>query len=35
MVLSIVGTILSPVNNPLTDTELEMNTCGAYGVIKY
>ena len=56
MVLSIVGTVPSPVN-PLTDTvphqvipqyenvdmitntlsttELEMNTCAAYGVIKY
>ena len=55
MVLSIVGTVPSPVN-PLTDTvphqvlpqyeniemianmlpttELEMNTCAAYGVIK-
>ena len=55
MVLSIVGTVLSPVT-PLTDTishqvipqyknidmitntlpttELEMNTCAAYGVIK-
>ena len=56
MILSIVGTVPSPVN-PLTDTvphqvipqyedvdiitntlcttELEMNTCAAYGVIKY
>ena len=55
MVLSIVGTVPSPVN-PLTDTvlhqvipqyenvdmintlpttELEMNTCAAYSVIKY
>ena len=56
MVLSIIGTVPSPVN-PLTDTvpdqvipqyenvdmitntvpttELEMNTCVAYGVIKY
>ena len=56
MVLSIVGTVPSPVN-PLTDiichqvipqyenvdmitntlptTELEMNICTAYGVIKY
>ena len=44
MVLSIVGTVLSPVN-PLTDTidmitntlattELEMHACTAYGVIK-
>ena len=52
MVLSIIGTITSPIN-PLTDTliipqyenvdtitntqpttELEMNTCAAYGVIK-
>ena len=47
MVLSIVGTVSSPVN-PLIDTvpqyenvniiapttELEMNTCAAYGVIK-
>ena len=34
MVLSIVGTVPSPVN-PLTDAELEMKTCAAYGVIKY
>ena len=56
MVLSIVGTVTSPVN-PLTDsvphqvipqyenvnmitntlptTELDVNTCAAYGMIKY